>query len=126
MKRLWIAVALLLAVFCGTLINNVYLRQLTGDLSQLLTRAEAVAERGDWQEARRLTEEADALWHSRDIYLHTLLRHADIDQIHVGFREVGEYITCQEAGEYSAANARLVTQIELLYEAEQLTLKNVF
>ena len=32
---------------------------------------------------------------------------------------------CQEAGEYSAANARLMTQISLLYEAEQFTLKNV-
>lgn len=36
-----------------------------------------------------------------------------------------EFLTCQEAGEYSAANARLMTQISLLYEAEQFTLKNV-
>ena len=47
------------------------------------------------------------------------------DRIYTGFQEVLEFLTCQEAGEYSAANARLMTQISLLYEAEQFTLKNV-
>ena len=55
----------------------------------------------------------------------SFLRHSDTDQIYTGFQEVLEFLTCQEAGEYSAANARLMTQISLLYEAEQFTLKNV-
>ena len=80
---------------------------------------------GDWEEARVLTEQALSQWQSRDSYLHILLRHSDTDQIYTGFQEVLEFLTCQEAGEYSAANARLMTQISLLYEAEQFTLKNV-
>ena len=63
---------------------------------------------------------------SRDGYLHVTLRHSDTDLIHVGFQEVLEFIECQEGGEYSAANARLAAQIQLIYESEQLTLKNVF
>ena len=91
----------------------------------LLEQAEARAETGDWEEARVLTEQALTQWQSRDSYLHILLRHSDTDQIYTGFQEVLEFLTCQEAGEYSAANARLMTQISLLYEAEQFTLKNV-
>ena len=83
------------------------------------------AETGDWEEAHVLTEQALTQWQSRDSYLHILLRHSDTDQIYTGFQEVLEFLTCQEAGEYSAANARLMTQISLLYEAEQFTLKNV-
>ena len=60
------------------------------------------------------------------MYLHVLLRHADTDQIYAGFQETLALLESQEYGEYAAANARLVTQIELLSEAEQLTLKNVF
>ena len=106
MKRLWIAALLLAVLFGATLCNNLYLRGFTGALNALLEQAEARAETGD-------------------CYLHILLRHSDTDQIYTGFQEVLEFLTCQEAGEYSAANARLMTQISLLYEAEQFTLKNV-
>ena len=119
MKRLWIAALLLAVLFGATLCNNLYLRGFTGALNALLEQAEARAETGDWEEARVLTGQA------RDSYLHILLRHSDTDQIYTGFQEVLEFLTCQEAGEYSAANARLMTQISLLYEAEQFTLKNV-
>ena len=34
-------------------------------------------------------------------------------------------IRCEEGGEYSAANARLIAELELLAEAEQLNLKNI-
>ena len=95
------------------------------EFQTLLEQAEARAETGDWEEARVLTEQALTQWQSRDSYLHILLRHSDTDQIYTGFQEVLEFLTCQEAGEYSAANARLMTQISLLYEAEQFTLKNV-
>ena len=110
---------------CYYLCNNLYLRGFTGALNTLLEQAEARAETGDWEEAHVLTEQALTQWQSRDSYLHILLRHSDTDQIYTGFQEVLEFLTCQEAGEYSAANARLMTQISLLYEAEQFTLKNV-
>lgn len=126
MKRLWIATALLLAVLGGTLLHNHSLRGLTEELSSLLTLAQSSTQTGDWAEAQRFTLQASDLWHGRDVYLHTLLHHGDIDEIHVSFREVEEYLIWQETGEYSAANAKLITQIELLYEAEQLTLKNLF
>ena len=125
MKRLWIAALLLAVLFGATLCNNLYLRGFTGALNTLLEQAEARAEPGDWEEAHVLTEQALTQWQSRDSYLHILLRHSDTDQIYTGFQEVLEFLTCQEAGEYSAANARLMTQISLLYEAEQFTLKNV-
>ena len=121
MKRLWIAALLLAVLFGATLCNNLYLRGFTGALNALLEQAEARAETGDWEEARVLTEQALTQWQSRDIYLHILLRHSDTDQIYTDFQEVLEFLTCQD----SAANARLMTQISLLYEAEQFTLKNV-
>lgn len=125
MKRLWIACGILAVLFAATLYNASYLDRLTDSLSDQLTQAEACAEAGDWAEAARLTEGAFDEWESHTLYLHVLLRHADTDDVNSSFQEVGEFITCQESGEYSAANARLMTQIRLLYEAEQLSLKNI-
>ena len=126
MKRLWIAAAILAALFCATLLNSWYLRGFTRELTGLLEQAEALAEAGDWERADLLTRSAFEHWSSRDGYLHVTLRHSDTDLIHVGFQEVLEFIECQEGGEYSAANARLAAQIQLIYESEQLPLKKVF
>lgn len=125
MKRLWIACGILAAVFAATLCNAHYLNGFTSGLTDLLTQAEAKAEAGAWGEAEALTRQAREDWESHNSYLHIMLRHADTDAVHTGFREVQEFISCQEGGEYSAANARLMAQIGLLYEAEQLTFKNI-
>ena len=125
MKRLWIAVGLLCAVFAATLLNSHYLLGFTGELAEYLVQAEERAEQGDWKDSDELTKQALDLWESHDFYLYTMLRHADADQVLSGFREVQEFINCQEGGEYSAANARLIAQIELLSEMEQFTIKNL-
>lgn len=125
MKRIGIAIGLLLAILVGTLAHSFYIASFTHDLSLLLEAAEAEAEQGAWDKAEELTQTAREKWDKRNTYLHITLRHTETDQIYTGFREVAEFIQCQEAGEYSAANARLIASLELMAEAEQLTLKNV-
>lgn len=126
MKRLWIALALLAAIFTGTLFHIRSLHRFTDTLSDLLEKAQAQASAEHWEQAHMLTVQAKEAWRERDVYLHVLLRHADTDAIYAGFGETLALLDSREYGEYTAANARLSTQIELLYEAEQLTLKNIF
>lgn len=125
MKRIWIAAAILLAMLAGTLAHSFYLAAFTRNLTTLLEQAEASAEQEDWDTAAKLTQDAYDRWQKKDLYLHITLRHDETDIIYTGLREVTEYIQCQEGGEYSAANARLIANLELMVEAEQLTLKNV-
>ncbi len=125
MKRVWIALAILASILAATLCHSVYLGHFTRDLTALLETAEAEAEAGNWDSALDLTQTARDKWDARDSYLHITLRHDVTDGIYTGFREVAELLHCQEQGEYSAANARLIAGLELLSEAEQLTLQNV-
>ena len=125
MKRLWIALAILLFLFGATLLHVSYLGRLTRELTALLAEAERQAEAGHWEQAGELTRQAQSYWDAQKGYLYVVLRHSDTDQVHIGFREVLEFIYCQEGGEYSAANAKLVAQIELLHEMEALTLQNL-
>ena len=81
MKRLWIAAALLVAIFCAMLYNTHFLCRFSGELAQALEQAEAYAEQGDWRRAESMTRQAYDLWQSRDSYLHITLRHADTDLI---------------------------------------------
>lgn len=125
MKRFWIALLLLGAIFTGTLFHIRSLHGFTDTLATLLEQADELAAAEQWEQARTLTDQAKDTWADRDVYLHVLLRHADTDSIYAGFRETLALLDSREYGEYAAANARLITQIQLLYEAEQLTLKNL-
>ena len=127
MKRLYIALGLvaLLAVLCT--VHTVYLGQLTADLSGLLAQAQEQVERGDWAGADRLTRQSKEIWEEHEGYLHTTLRHADIDAILVSFDEALAFLRAGErqSAEYAAVNARLITQIGLLLESELPTLTNL-
>lgn len=125
MKRVWIAAFILLFIFSATLMHSHSISTLSSELVSLLEAAETDAEREDWDSAEELTKTAREKWEARGLYLHITLRHSETDGIHTGFHEVVEFIQCQEGGEYSAANARLISALELLSEAEQLTLQNV-
>jgi len=125
MKRLVIAAALLLAVLGATAFHSQYLTKLTDGYCEQLKQAAVLADQDNWPRALELTEQTLAAWEKHDFYLHTLLRHVDIDNIRLTFHEVVEYLRLAEPDQYTAANARLITQLALLAEAERLDLKNV-
>ena len=125
MKRVWIAIAILLVMLTGTLCHSFYVNRLIGEIKGLLETAQTQAEQGEWASAEESTQLAIHRWESRDAYFHIMLRHGETDLIHIGFRQVAEFIQCHETGEYSAANSGLITELELLAEAEQLNLKNI-
>ena len=125
MRRLCIALALLLLVLAGSAWSTHRLGTISGQMTSLLTQAEVLGEGGSWEEALSLTRQAETIWKNHEFFLHVILRHSDTDNITHSFREVKEFLHCREGGEYSAANAILMGRIYLLYEQERCTLKNL-
>lgn len=125
MKRLWIALALLAFLLASTLANSVYLSRIIDGYELRLSTAQTLAAQGAWTNASQLTRQVFRDWEERSFYFHILIRHTDTDAVYLAFREVQEYLTLEETDQYTAANARLIAQLSLLAEMEQLTLKNV-
>lgn len=127
MKRLWFAAALVLALagVCGA--HAWYLGRITGELGGLLEQAQVLVEKDDWAQAEAVTREALELWEDHGFYLHSTLRHADIDEVYTSFQEVLAFLEGGERqpAEYAAANAKLQVRIDLLLEAEVPSLKNI-
>ncbi len=127
MKRLWISLAVLVFLLSAALVSNRVLHHITNDMADLLRQAEESFQSGDYQQALCLTQHARQKWEESSGYLYTVLRHTESDAILVLFTQVEHYLEQQEpGGEYSACNAALIAQIELLYEMEQLSLKNLW
>ena len=125
MKRLWISVAILFVMLGATLANSWFLNNLISGFTQNLTSAHQLAAQDHWSTAREITQQVAEHWQEHDFYLHVMLPHRDIDDIHLTFQEVEEYLELVETDQYNAANAKLIAQLGLLAEMEQLNLKNI-
>ena len=126
MKRFWAAITILAVLLGATLWNAWYAEQLTGGLARQLKQAQELAAQGDWEGASELSRRAFHRWQDHQTYLHVLMRHSDTDQILCSFRALEQYLTLEEPDQYTAANAELITQLELLAEMEQPSLVNIF
>jgi len=125
MKRLWIAVGLLLFLLAGTLLNAYYAQMFADRLSDQLEQARSMAQEVQWPQAHAITQRAYKEWQLNHFYLHTIMRHSDTDEILRTFQAVLQYLELREMDQYAAANADLITQINLLAEMEQVSLVNI-
>ena len=125
MKRIWISLAILLAIFAGSLGNIYYVAHISSLLVTNLNQAEACAEAEDWGQAQSLTRQTQAQWDHYAPYLYMTQCHGTTDEINTGFREVLECIQWESVPEYSAANGVLIAEVEHLAEMEDLTLENL-
>lgn len=125
MKRIWVCCAILAALFLGSLGNGIYLHHLTGGMVDTLLLAQDAAESEDWDRAAALTEEVEAQWTGHRKYLYIMMRHDETDTITGSLQEVQQLLRWGEEAEYTSANARLISEILLLAEMEELSIENL-
>lgn len=126
MKRLLFSLILLAALVGLACCHVWYLSGQTRALSQQLEQAQQQVQAGNWDEAQAITQKAWTQWEGLMFYLHTTLHHEDIDQVSTAFQETLAILEQKEQpGEYAAANARILYQLEPLLEAELPSLKNI-
>ena len=125
MRRFWVAAGILLALLVAALGNAWYVEKFTGGLAQQLEQARELAAEENWEQARKLSQQVLKDWEDHQFYLHVFMRHSDTDQIFRTFQALEEYLKLEEPDQYTAANADLVTQLELLGEMEQLSWMNI-
>ncbi len=125
MKQLIVSCSMLLCLLGMSLASGWHIDSLCDNYIPQLICAQQMAAQDDWPQARAITQAVYQDWENRNFLLHALLRHNDTDQILLSFRTISEYLQLEEMDQYAAANATLVTQLELLAEMEQPTLKNV-
>lgn len=125
MKHLWISIGILSVLLCALLANNMHLKSIIAPMTEQLSQATELAKDEQWNKAQDLLKQTQAKWDEKGSYLHILLQHKEIDEVALLFHEADEYLQCQKIGEFSAVNARLMEQLNLICEMEQLTLHNI-
>lgn len=126
MKRLLLSSAIIALFVCLAIWHVNHLKNLTDELIGQLETVRSNVEREDWKTASRTISEVSSKWEKHAFYLHTTLRHTDIDAILSSVRELEAFLNSREdKGETISVIARLINQFELLVEAELPSIKNL-
>jgi hypothetical protein len=126
MKRLVISFLLILLLTGLSALHVSHLQSLTDGLISQLEEVKDALNHSGWVDAQAVMDDIFQQWEKHGFYLHTLLRHTDIDGIRSSLKEAQAYLERQEdIAECLAVTARLINQLELLLEAELPTLKNL-
>ena len=121
MKKEWLAVALLVSVILGSVLNLRFLKSFTLALDDRVSSAVSEAESGNWSNAEALAAEAMEAWTGMDKYTHVFIRHGEIDAVTDGFCSLLGTIRSRDSGSLYAAQLALRSRLAGLYGMERIT-----
>ncbi len=126
MKRLWISVLMILLLAGAASLHISHLERFTTGLIGQAEAAEASLDQKKWAAAEQEVKAIYDRWEDHAFYLHTMLRHTEIDAVRSSLWEALAFLDSREdEAECRAAMAKLINQLELLLEAELPSLKNL-
>lgn len=106
--------------------NSIHLNRLIEPLTAGISQASEAAREENWSQAEQLSEQARIQWQAHTPYLRFVQCHTDIDEIATLLNEADSYLSCRDAGGYTAANARAIGAMESLRGLERAALDNLF
>ena len=121
MRNAYVALALLVLIFIGTLINIHYLDGFVDELESYVIESGEHADAGDYQAAERSLRQAIDLWNSSDGYTHVFIRHSEINSTSDAFYELLGDILDENADSAAADREKLLYQLESIRSIEHLT-----
>ena len=92
---------------------------------QLQTVKECLAQQ-QWEQAKQQLDEYTALWEKRQLYLHIITEHEEIDQAEDLLVSLYAFIQYEELPESMSELAYLNNQLRLLAEMQELNWGNTF
>lgn len=122
----WLAPLLALALLLGaSLWNARTVAQSVEDWRAALETTLPAAEAEDWDTVRETLDRVYDAWNARQTYFHIMVEHAELDAAEALFAVSRSYAESEEAAEFRANTADLLTQLTLLREMEAVSIRNI-
>lgn len=125
MKRLVIAIVLLIIVFAGCVFNYFYLKNSVSQLVSYIYEADTMAEKGDIATAEKLVNDSFNLWKKKQNPIGATMRHHEMDDIHNLYVRAIQHAKNGNIDDYLVQSKELERMLEHLLEIETVNIKNV-
>lgn len=125
MKKYALPLGLLAGILLLSLWNGAAMRRVTEELCTPLAQCSDLGQEENWQTAAEILEKTYQDWSRHQVYLHIVLQHDAVDGAEAMFHRAMAFAKTQEPSEFSAELAGLISQLHLLAEMEQLSVRNI-
>lgn len=126
MKRLWIAVALLVAVTVISIWDICYLTRTIHSMTNLLDSSISAAREENWKQSRESLLEARQIYDRSEGLLSVTINEKQLDEVCLNFARAQEGGQTNDHAGYLMELSGLRESIEDLLRSEEITLGNLF
>lgn len=125
MKRVKLAVAILLSIPVLIALTHLYLSRVTAQMNSYLRESYTLAEKGDNEQAKEKLEIFQTIWKKNDRIIATFIRHSELDTANLAAAKLLPLLENNEKGEFIAESQALELQFRHIWESEKFTFDNV-
>lgn len=126
MKRFfWIPFCLLLALFAASLANAAVSDALVEDWCAALDALQQTAQAEKWDAVRDDLAVLHESWDAHATYFHIILQHDELNEVEALFARADSFAFEQDEGELRACVAELQSQLRVLSEMQEISIRNI-
>ena len=126
MKRFfWIPFLLLLALFSATLVNACVADRIVESWCVSLDDLQRSAQAEDWSAVRDSLAALHKSWDERSAYFHIVLQHDVLNEVEALLAKADIFAAEQDEEELRACIAELRSQLLVLSEIQEISIKNI-
>ena len=125
MKRLKVAVAILLLIPVFLIFMQCYLRRTTDSMRTLVTRAAQCVDAGRPETAAQAVSAFRKKWEADRIVMGIFIKHSELDVVNLSAARLSAYLSHADEGEFDAEADSLAVQLHHLWESERFSLDNI-
>lgn len=126
MKRFfYIPFFLLLALLLASLANAYAADRCVAQWCGTLSDVQSAAQSGDWENVRAQLDALHESWDERAVYFHIILQHDELNEAEALLARAQSFSAGQDETEFHACLAELISQLRVLSEMQEISIKNI-
>ena len=125
MKALYIPLLVLAGLLSFALWTGFYVQQRTTEWQEMLSLADELAQKEQWEEAEDQIQRSYANWNQSQTFFHTIMEHEELDEAESLFATAFAACDERDVPDFHAALAALLSKLSLLSETQQISIKNI-
>ncbi len=125
MKALYIPLLVLAGLLSFALWTGFYVQQRTTEWQEMLSLADELAQKEQWEEAEDQIQRSYANWNQSQTFFHTIMEHEELDEAESLFATAFAACDERDVPDFHAALAALLSKFSLLSETQQISIKNI-
>ena len=124
-KPLWISASVLAILLAAGIANAAGIGRLTEACRVEVEAAQTAAASENWDAAEAALGRAYECWEHAQTYFHIVLIHEELDEAEALFAQLHSFAEYRDTSNFCVTAAELQTQLGLLSETQEISVKNV-